>query len=59
MTTAEYNPERRNHVDGPKGWTQSFDDDTVDLLERMGIIRWVKTTSSNGWEVKFYEKCPD
>lgn len=45
---------RTNFVEGPGGFTESFDDGMVDLLVRMGLIKWVKTTSAYGWETKVY-----
>lgn len=42
------------HVDGPGGFTQAFDFNTVDILVRLGLIKWVKTTSSDEWETHFY-----
>lgn len=45
---------RTNIVHGPTGFTESFDDHTVDLLCRMGLIKWERTTSALGWETKVY-----
>ena len=57
MTTEHTDPpkHRTNFVMGPDGFTESFNDHTVDLLVRMGLIEFVKTTSSYDWETKFYQ----
>lgn len=46
---------RSNFVMGPDGFTESFDDHTVGLLCRMGLIVYIKSTSSYDWETKYYE----
>lgn len=42
------------HVEGPKGWTQTFDEADVDLLVRLGFIKFSHVTSSRDWETRFY-----
>lgn len=44
------------HVSGPGGFTTSFTADEVDVLVRMGLVRFDRTTSSNTWETRFYVK---
>lgn len=45
---------RTNFVEGPKGFTESFDDHTVDVLVRMGLIVLVKVSLNDGWQTKVY-----
>lgn len=55
MQTATETPKHRtNLVIGPHGFTESFDDHTIDLLVRMGLIKFVQISSSYDWESKIY-----
>jgi len=55
VSTDEAPKRRSNLVVGPDGFTETFDDRTVDLLVRMGLVKWTQTSSDAHWETKFYE----
>lgn len=39
---------------GKRGWTDTLDRATIDLLERIGAIRWDQETSGPGYTTIFY-----
>ena len=41
-------------VTGRNGWTDSLDDETIELLLRLGVIELTSTTSGPGFTTLFY-----
>ncbi len=44
------------NVSGPGGFTEMFTAGQVEVMERMGLIKWTKVTSTPDAVIHFYEK---
>lgn len=53
----EIKPKRRvvNIVTGPLGFTEHLTEDAIELMVRLGYVKFEKGTNHAGTEVRYYE----